>query len=279
MPSYDEVKDVKQPYNSAPIVNASGSPAFTVSINDQPTTLTVHECTVRFLTVLLSYATDFLGRPVTSAVLSVPADFTEAQTTALVAAATEAKIKVVQTITEVAAALTAYHATELTPEDKTPAVDRHSVVLDVGGSSTTVTVLAVRDGLFVPLSTVSDPTLGGDLFDSKLIDWFGKEFTKKTRVPLEPSNHRALTKLRLAVEVTKKSLSASASAPCSVESLAEGMDFHGSINRTRFDLLASAIYARIVSKVEEAVTQAKLDPIQIDEVRSSAPLPNDCRPA
>ncbi|ORY92717.1 Hsp70 protein-domain-containing protein [Leucosporidium creatinivorum] len=264
--TYDEVKSVKQPYNSAPIVDANGVPAFTVEIDGKPTTLTAHECAVRYLTVLLSYATDFLGRPITHAVLSVPAEFTPAQTKALTAAAEEAKIKVLQTVTESAAALAAYAQTVLDEEDKVPSIDRNSVVLDIGGSSTTVSVVAVRDGLFVPLATVTDSNLGGEAFDAKLMEWFGKEFTKKTKVPLEASNHRALMKLRLQVEVTKKSLSASNSASCSVESLAEGMDFHGSINRMRFDLLSSAIYSKIIAKVEEALEKAKLDVLQIQEV-------------
>ncbi|KAK4703944.1 hypothetical protein P7C70_g2266, partial [Phenoliferia sp. Uapishka_3] len=266
--TYDEVKSVKQPCNSAPIVNSNGEPAFTVSINGTPTTLTAHQVAVRFLTVLLSYATDFLGRKITGAVLSVPADFSEAQRAAIVKAAEAAGIKVLQTVTEAAAALTAYHSTLLTEEEsaETAGVDRNSIVLDVGGSSTSVTVVAVRDGLFVPLAAVHDATLGGDLFDEKLMDWFAKEFTKKTRIPLEKDNHRALMKLRLAVEVTKKSLSASNTAPCSVESLADGMDFHGSVNRTRFDLLSGSIYDRIVAKIEEALVQAKVDPLHIQEV-------------
>lgn len=259
---------MKQPYNSAPIVDSNGVPAFTVEIDGKPTTLTAHECAVRYLAVLLSYATDFLGRPITHAILSVPAEFTPAQAKALTAAAEEAKIKVLQTVTESAAALAAYAQTTLDEEDKVPSIDRNTVVLDVGGSSTTVTVVAVRDGLFFPLSTVTDSNLGGEAFDAKLMDWFGKEFTKKTKVPLEASNHRALMKLRLQVEVTKKSLSASNSAPCSVESLAEGMDFHGSVNRMRFDLLSSAIYSKIIGKVEEALEKAKLDILQVQEVSS-----------
>lgn len=256
---------MKQPSNSAKIVDSNGEPAFTVTINEQQVTLTAHQVAVRYLKVLLQYATDFIGRPVTAAVLSTPSDFTSAQTAALVKAAEEAGIKVAETITEAGAALSAYASTVIT-EGVAPAADRNAVVLDVGGSSTTVTVVAVRDGLFAPLSTVSESGLGGDLFDAKLVDWFGKEFTKKTRIPLEASNHRALMKLRLAVEMTKKSLSASNTAPCSVESLAEGMDFHGSVNRMRFDLLASSIYASIVDKVEAALAEAKLDPLQIQQV-------------
>ncbi|SGY46088.1 BQ5605_C001g00381 [Microbotryum silenes-dioicae] len=264
--TYDEVKDTKQPYNSAKIVDSNGQPAFTVSINDTPTTLTAHECCVRFLKVLLSYASDFLGRPVTSAVVAVPTDFTPAQTKALVQAAEEAKITVVQTLDSAAAALVAYHATELKETDKVPPVDRNSVVLDVGATSTTVSVVAVRQGLFVPLSSHTEAKLGGDLFDDKLIEWFSKEFTKKTKTPIEASNHRALMKLRLAVEVTKKSLSASNSAPCSVESLAEGLDFHGSINRMRFDLLSASVYSRVNDAVAKALESAKLNTLEIDEV-------------
>lgn len=266
------MKSIKQPYNSAPIVNSSGSPAFTVLIDGKPTTFTAHQVAVRYLKVLLSYATDFLGRKITGAVLAIPSNFNKAQIEALKAASEEAGIKVLQTVTEAAAALTAYHSTLLVEEDKKVAgaarVDRNSVVVDVGGSSTTVTVVAVRDGLFAPLATVHDSALGGDLFDAKLMDWFSKEFTKKTRIALTADNHRALMKLRLSVEVTKKSLSASNTAPCSVESLAEGMDFHGSVNRMRFDLLSASIYAGIVSKVEEALKAAKVDPVTVNEVSS-----------
>ncbi|GAA6027403.1 hypothetical protein JCM8097_007834 [Rhodosporidiobolus ruineniae] len=263
--SYSDVKDVKQPCNSAAIVDSNGQPAFTVDINGTSTTLTAHDCAVRFLRVLLSYATDFLGRPISDAVLSVPSDFSDAQTQALLAAAKEAGINVVQTIPETAAALTAYAATEIA-ETKDLPIDRNTVVLDIGATTTTATVVAVRDGLFHPLATVVDSNLGGNHFDEKLMDWFGKEFTKKTKVALEASNHRAQIKLRLAVEVTKKSLSASSTAPCSVEALAEGMDYHGNVNRTRFDLLSASIYARIIGKVEEALKQANLDPLEIQEV-------------
>jgi heat shock protein 1/8 len=272
--SYDEVKSVKQPYNSAPIVDSNGVPAFTVSINGTPTTLTAHQVSVRYLSVLLSYATDFVGRKITGAVLSVPSDFSAAQIKATVAAAEEAGIRVLQTITEAAASLTAYHSTLVGEEEKkSSGVDRNTLVVDVGGSSTTVTVVAVRDGLFASLATAHDADLGGDLFDAKLMDWFSKEFTKKTRIALAATNHRALMKLRLSVEVTKKSLSASTTAPCSVESLEEGMDFHGSINRTRFDLLAGAIYGRIVALVEKALKEAKVDTLHIQEV-SPHPLPS-----
>lgn len=202
----------------------------------------------------------------------MPTHFTPVQVDALVKAAEEAGIKVLQTINEAAAGLTAYSSTLLKETTSSLPVDRNVVVVDVGGTSTSVTVVAVRDGLYVPLANVYDGELGGDLFDAQLMSWFGKEFTKKTKIALPATEHRALMKLRLAVEVTKKSLSASNTAPCSVESLAEGMDFHGTVNRTRFDLLSSAVYAKISQRVGEALAKSGLDSIQISEVSLSLPF-------
>ena len=199
--------------------------------------------------------------------MAIPSDFTPVQVIALKKAAKEAGIRVLQTISETSASLTAYHSTLIAELSATNNLDRNAIVLDVGGTSTNVAVVAIRDGLFTTLGNVTDSTLGGNLFDEKLMDWFGKEFTKKTKVPLEASNHRALMKLRLAVEVTKKSLSASNSAPCSVESLAEGMDFHGTINRMRFDLLAGTIYGRIIKNVEAVLEKSGVDALNISEVR------------
>lgn len=181
-----------------------------------------------------------------------------------------AGVKVLQFLHEPAAAAVAYGLTVPTDEDDrtvTPvSFDRNVVVLDVGASSTTVTVLAARQGLYVPLATVRDSQLGGDAFDEQLIAFFSKEFTKKTKVTLDKSNHRAIMKLRLSCEITKRTLSASNSATCSVESLAEGMDFSGSINRSRFDLLSSKVYSSITSRITEALQQASVDPLDVQEV-------------
>jgi len=116
------------------------------------------------------------------------------------------------------------------------------------------------------LASVHDDKVGGDLVDSRLVEYFAKEFTKKTKVPLNSSNGRAHMKLRLASEVTKRSLSASTSAGCSVESLSDGVDLSMTINRTRLDLLANTVYSAIEAVVADAVKEAGLEPVQIDEV-------------
>jgi molecular chaperone DnaK (HSP70) len=73
-------------------------------------------------------------------------------------------------------------------------------------------------------------------------------------------------KLLLEAESVKKSLSASATANASVESLMEGLDFKSSINRIRFDMLARKIYQKITEFALDAVKKANLEPIDLDEV-------------
>ena len=227
----------------------------------------MHEIAVKFLRTLFNSAKDFLGRKIESCVFAVPADFSPAQGEALQKASAEAGIKSAQLITDVAAAALAYGWTAA-PSAKFHGIDRNLLFLDVGASSTTATVVAARQGLLVPLSSVKDTSVGGEAFDDRLVEFFSKEFTKKTKVPLEKSNHRAMMKLLLEVESSKRTLSVSTSANCAVESLAEGMDYSGVVNRMRFDLISSKVHQSITDKALEAVKKAGLDPAEIHEVRS-----------
>lgn len=145
-------------------------------------------------------------------------------------------------------------------------MDRNIAVVDVGGSSTSVTILAARAGVYALLANVTESGLGGQQVDDALVNFFAKEFTKKTKVPIETSNARAWAKLRNEAEHTKRALSASSSAQCAVESLAEGVDFSGSINRIRMDSLAAPVYNKVIAKTQEALKKASLDSCQVDEV-------------
>ena len=280
--NFSELTDDEKARASAPVIDSNGVPAFNVAIDDKQTTLTVHDVAVRFLRSLFLTAKDFLsGVPIAGAVLSVPHWYAAPQIAALKHAATEAGLIVLQTISAPAAALAAYGLTSPQPQAKLPAhpdgvegepypaakqLDRNVVVLDVGGTSTDVTVVAARAGLYSALASTHDATVGGVSLDHALIQFFAKEFTKKTKITIQDADKRAWAKLRNEAEFTKRALSASNSAQCSVESLAEGIDFTGSINRMRFDMLAGASYAKIVANVEKALAQAALDASQVDEV-------------
>lgn len=267
---------------SAQVIDVNGTPSFKVEIDGKETVLSAHDVLVRFIGVLYGAAKDFLsGVPIVGAVLSVPIWWSDAQIHALEAAAADAGLKVLQVVPVSASVLVAYGLTSPGPRGELPAhpdgagglpyapektLDRNVVVVDFGGSSLDVTVVASRAGLYSVLSYVHDKSIGGRALDDVLVDYFAKEFTKKTKVTIAPDNARAWAKLRNEAEVTKRALSASNSAQCSVESLADGLDFSGNVNRTRFNLLAGGVYAKAQANVSEAIQQAKLDASQIDEV-------------
>lgn len=280
---FDKISEADKKRVSSPVVDLAGQPGFNVTINGKPNQLTVAQVAERFIAALYGSALDFLsGAKVAGVVLSYPPFFTAPQISALKSAAEAAGLNVLQLIPAPAAALTAYHLTTPGPHgalpshpdgdqhtveyDPTQVLDRNVVVLDVGGTTTDVTVVAARAGLYAERAYVHDVSAAGVAIDDALMKHFAKEFTKKSKVTIAEDNKRAWAKLRNEVEVTKRSLSASNSAQCSVESLADGIDFTATINRMRLDMLASPIYLNAVKQVERALDQAKLEPANVDEI-------------
>ncbi|KAH9828980.1 actin-like ATPase domain-containing protein [Rhodofomes roseus] len=232
--------------------------------------LTVLEVTTLFLKSLVQSAEDFLGRKVQGAVISVPTWFDSIQRNALQKAAEDAGIRVLQLL-EVAGAAALITTTGLTPKELSH--DRTQLVVDLGASSLELSLLSIREGIAFSLATLSDPTVSGNAIDDKLIKFFAKEFTKKTKTPLtvapatESQDKRAEAKLRLAVEHTKRTLSASpGAATCSVESLKDGLDFTGTITRLRFDMEVRSVYDQVYTRVKELVEKAGLDLYDVDEI-------------
>lgn len=229
---------------------------------DKENEVTVSEITTRHLKRLRSSASNYLGKDVNAAVITVPTNFSNAQKEALNKAAKEAGIEVLQFISEPVAAVLAYDAR---PEAKM--ADKIIVVADLGGARSDVAVIASRGGIYTVLATVHDYEVTGLKLDQVLMDHFAKEFLKKHKSAGDPrENDRALAKLRLECEAVKKALSIGTSANFSVESLVGGIDFTATINRTRYDLLGNKLFAAFVRLVTHAVEKAELDPLDISEV-------------
>lgn len=299
------------PSTSAPIIDHEGEPAYKVTVLTpapppsvaptpkatplptrpaspipQEKILTVHDVSVLFLKSLLQSAVDFLGRPVDGAVLSVNSSWNDAQKAALKRAAEAAGINVLQLLDEAAAAALAYSSAPPL-EDASHALnadDKTTLVLDLGAASLSLTLLSSKQGLYHTLGTAHSSTVGGDSIDDLVLTHFGKEFTKKTKIPVTlpcttpgTPDQRADAKMRLAIEHTKRTISAGpGAASCAVESLKDGYDFSGSLNRLRFDLLIDKVYAAVVGEVSKLLESAGTDATLVDEVLlvgGSAALP------
>lgn len=224
--------------------------------------VTVSEATTRLLKRIRTSAADYLGKQVNAAVITVPTNFTEAQKEALNQAAKDAGIEVLQFINEPVAAVLAYDAR---PDAKI--ADKIVVVADLGGTRSDVAVIASRGGIYTILATIHDYDVSGFKLDQVLIDHFAKEFIKKHKSAGDPrENERSLAKLKLECEAVKKALSIGTTANFSVESLVNGIDFTATINRSRYDLLASKLFASFSRLVTHAVEKAQLDPLDITEI-------------
>ncbi|GKT42469.1 ribosome-associated molecular chaperone SSB1 [Colletotrichum spaethianum] len=227
---------------------------------EEPTNVSVTEAATRYIRRLVGSATDYLGKKVTSAVITVPTNFSEKQKEALVKAANDAGLEVLQVISDPVAAVLAYDAR---PEAKVE--DKIVVVADLGGTRSDVAVVASRGGIYTILATAHDYEFSGSHLDQVLMDHFAKEFIKKHNTdPRE--NARSLAKLKAESESTKKALSLGTNASFSVESLAEGFDFTSTINRLRYEMVARKVFDGFNRLVEGVVKKAELDVLDIDEV-------------
>lgn len=226
----------------------------------EPSTVPIDETATRFLRRLVEASSEYLGKTVTSAVITVPTNFTDKQREALIKAANAAGLEVLQLISDPVAAVLAYDARK-----EAVISDKVVVVADLGGTRSDVTVVASRGGMYTILATVHDYDFAGVQLDNALMDHFAKEFIKKHEV--DPRNNaRSLAKLRFESEATKKALSLGSNAQFSVESLADGFDFSCTINRVRYETVARKVFEGFNRLVESAVKKAGLDVLDVDEV-------------
>lgn len=252
--------DVSRCAAGAPAVEIDGKVGFVIARGDgKQERLIVDEVVSRHLNKLKLAAEDYIGQTITQAVLSVPTNFTDAQKDALRAAAKAVDLEVVQLINEPSSALLAH--TDAFPFE----ADVNVVVADFGGVRSDAAVIAIRNGIFTLLSTAHDNALGGDNLDAELIEYFAKDFEKKNKCNPR-KNARSLAKLRASVEITKKTLSNVTSATISIDSLADGFDYHSSINRLRYELVTNKVVSKFCSFIEAVIAKAELDPLDINAV-------------
>lgn len=259
--SFDEADtDAACQVGARPVKASDGSVGYEITESGSASIISIAEITKRHFAQLKLAAQDYTGKSIQGAVLTVPTDFTPHQRQVLAQISAEAGLPVLQTINEPSAALLAH----LAEQDKL-LQDKIYVVADFGGIRSDAAVISVRGGVMTILATAHLHGLGGQQLDAALAEHFAKEFEKKCKVsPRE--NPRSVAKLTAESIVVKKTLSNVQTSTCSIESLADGLDFHTSINRLRYELAAKKPLSDMTAFVESAVTKAGLETLDIDEV-------------
>ena len=222
---------------------------------------TPQEISAMILRKLADDASAYLGEKVTSAVITVPAYFNDAQRQATKDAGKIAGLDVLRIVNEPTAAALAYGL----EKDKSEKV----LVFDLGGGTFDVSILEIGDGVHEVLSTSGDTRLGGDDFDQKVMDWICEEFKKQEGIDLK-SDKQAMQRVKEAAEKAKCELSSVVETNINLPFITA--DANGpkhldlSLTRAKFEDLSYDLLERCKKPVEQAIKDAGISKSEIDEV-------------
>src|SRR5438128_1761511 len=219
------------------------------------------EISAMILQKLRQAAEEYLGQPVSKAVITVPAYFNDAQRQATKDAGQIAGLEVMRIVNEPTAAALAYGLDK--KKDETIAV------YDFGGGTFDISILEVGEGVVEVKSTNGDTHLGGDNLDQRIIDWINDEFKKSEGIDL--SNDRmALQRLKEAAEKAKMELSSVMETDISLPFITADQTgpkhLSMKLSRAKFEQRVADLFQRTVGPHKQALNDAGLDLSKIDEV-------------
>lgn len=200
-----------------------------------------------------------LGQTVGSAVIAVPAGFTDGQRQALLDAAAIAGVNVLRLVNEPTAAAISNGI------HKKVIGEQWVLVCSIGGGHLDVSIMTIYNGVFEVKATSGDNQLGGTDFDDRLVAHCVKEFRDKYSNDLS-SSKEALRKLRKACEQAKRTLSYTNQALIDIDDLYEGQRFEFLLNRDQFEELNRDLLDKIMLHVEMALRRARKDRFAIHEI-------------
>ncbi|PRP79757.1 hypothetical protein PROFUN_12619 [Planoprotostelium fungivorum] len=193
-------------------------------------------------------------KPCKDVVISVPGWWTVAQRQALLDASRIAGVNALKLISDHAASALQYGIYKTNLSETEPL---NVVIIDVGYSGTSVSVVEFMKGKLRVVSTAYDRNLGGRDFDRVLVDHFVKEFSTKYKIDIR-SNEKALIRLEVACEKLKKVLNTVPEAPINIDSLMNDIDVRGMMKRADFDAMSASLLDRLMEVVNKAITDSKI---------------------
>ena len=210
---------------------------------------------------LKAAAEDFLGEPVTDAIVTVPAYFDDTQRQATKDAGKIAGLQVERIINEPTAAALAYGLGKSEAEK--------IAVYDLGGGTFDISILEMSNGVFEVLSTSGNTYLGGEDFDERIMNWMADQFLQDTGIDLR-KDRLALQRLKEAAERAKCELSSATESNFNLPFIAADASgpkhLNKSLTRAQFEELVGDLVEQTIAPCEQALTDARLKPEEIDKV-------------
>jgi len=254
---FDEVSDEMRmvPYR----VVAASNGDVRVQVGD--TEYAPPQISAMILQKLKQAAEDYLGQPVTKAVITVPAYFNDAQRQATKEAGQIAGLEVMRIVNEPTAAALAYGLDKKKEE--------LIAVYDFGGGTFDISILEVGDGVVEVKATNGDTHLGGDNLDQRVIEWIIEEFKRDDGIDLS-KDRMALQRLREAAEKAKMELSSVAETEINLPFITADQSgprhLVKKLSRARFEQLVEDLLQRTIGPVRQALADAGVSATQVDEV-------------
>ncbi|KAK8122309.1 hypothetical protein PG984_010979 [Apiospora sp. TS-2023a] len=212
------------------------------------------------LTKMKEIAEVKLGKKVEKAVITVPAYFNDNQRQATKDAGAISGMNVLRIINEPTAAAIAYGLGSGKSEK-----ERNVLIYDLGGGTFDVSLLNIQGGVFTVKATAGDTHLGGQDFDTNLLEHCKKEFSRKTKKDIS-KDARALRRLRTACERAKRTLSSGAQTTIEIDSLFDGDDLFLQITRARFEELNAKAFSGTLEPVAQVLKDANTEKSGVDEI-------------
>lgn len=229
-----------------------------VEYKQETKTFSPEEISSMVLSKMKDIAESYLGKTVSKAVITVPAYFNDSQRQATKDAGTIAGLEVLRIINEPTAAAIAYGLDQNKQE-------RNILIFDLGGGTFDVSLLNIDDGIFEVKATAGDTHLGGEDFDSTLVNYCIDEFKRKYKKDIT-DNERAKRRLRTACERAKRTLSSSTNASIEIDGLCEGIDYATQITRAKFENMNNHYFMNCMKPVEKVLKDSGMSKNQVHEI-------------
>eukprot|EP01084_Bolivina_argentea_P298715 514815_1 len=222
--------------------------AIEVEYKEKQRTFYVEEILAMLLSYLQRTAESYIGSKLNNVVISVPVYFNHTQRSCIRFAARIAGLNLLRMISTPASVAIAY----CVENKKISNMDdeRIQLIIDIGSGTVDIAIVATDDGVIEVLGVVGNITVGGDIFDDLLVNYFVKEFKMKYKLDCTKS-HRAMVRLQIHCEKLKHTLSMASRANIDIDSFYDGIDFETSIKTDVFNGLCMQYFEHCMKLIEK----------------------------